>query len=374
LSAPVDLSHAPVPTSSDERLAFRQLFETLVRLDCLGELRPGVATSWASDSAGLTWTFGIREGARFPDGSALTAHGIESDWDRRLSALQAQGLDSVHAVDDRTLVVTMRDERDSLPRVFAGPIWSVLPSEQSTSGLQTRITVTLGAAQPTLQLLAWPGGDLRDALDAGSDVVVSRDPQVTDYAEGRGDFRTFPLPWDRTYVLLEPAGSQGLRVPVSDSTVHSSLARDAVQTEARPALSRYWWNGPCSTQTSTVVTFPKATRLVYQRTDPVARQLAERLVVLAGDRPPLSATGLDPARFAEALNQGNDLGYIVAVPFRSTAPCRESAEWTRGVSLTPLIDTRAQALVRRGSPVFIVDWDGTIRIPLPDDTTQENPR
>ena len=108
LSSPLDLSHAPVPTNQDERLVFRQLFPGLIRLDCQGELRPALATPWQSDTTARTWTFVLRDGARFPDGSSLTARSIEADWIRRDSALREAGLDSVRALDDRTLRVTVQ--------------------------------------------------------------------------------------------------------------------------------------------------------------------------------------------------------------------------------------------------------------------------
>src|SRR5439155_19885395 len=42
----VDPANAPHPTNDSERLLFRQLYETLVRVDCEGRVRPGLAASW----------------------------------------------------------------------------------------------------------------------------------------------------------------------------------------------------------------------------------------------------------------------------------------------------------------------------------------
>jgi hypothetical protein len=44
------------------------------------------------------------------------------------------------------------------------------------------------------------------------------------------------------------------------------------------------------------------------------------------------------------------------------APCRDSLDWPPGALVTPLIDVRARAIVRRGSPPLWVDWLGTVRI------------
>lgn len=373
LSGPVDFSHAPVPTNSDERIAFRQLFQTLLRLDCQGEVRPGLATSWRSDSSGRTWTFTIRDDAHFADGTTLTAHSVQSDWRRRWSALQIAGLDSVQALDDRNLLVKMGVVRDSLPKVFGGELWSIVPSG-SSSLRRTPLTTIPLSRMPVAEIVVPPGGDLRDALDAGADIVVSGDRQLIDYAVRQSGLQTFPLPWDRTYALLQRPGAEPIPA-LWDSTSRSSLARDAVQTDARPGQARYWWNyGPCAVEILMELTIPTAGRIVYQQTDPVARQLAERIVALAGTTSPLSAVGMDPDRFTSALTQGEDRGYIVAIPLHSASPCRESAEWTGRGHLYPLIDTRQQAIIRRGSPALTVDWDGTPRLPFDSDSKEESLR
>ena len=374
LSSPLDLSHAPVPTNQDERLVFRQLFPGLIRLDCKGELRPGLATSWQSDTTAGTWTFVLRDGARFPDGSSLTARSIEADWIRRDSALREAGLDSVRAIDDRTLQVAMQDLRDSLPRVFADPLWSVVSDSLATRLSEGRLTVSQGPGRAVLAIAVAGTRDLRDALDAGADLVVSGDPQVIDYAARTSELNTYPLPWDRTYALLQHPGAQAVSTTL-DSTLKLSLVRDVVQTDARPSASRHWWNSsPCSVEISMVGTTPTGSRIVYQQTDPVARQLAERLVAVADVRSPLSALASDPLRFAAELERGADRGYIVAIPLQSASPCRESAQWTRRGRLYPLIDTRQHAIVRRGSPPLSVDWDGTPRFLSETDLQQETSR
>jgi hypothetical protein len=374
VSSPIDFSHAPVPANQDERLVFRQLFPGLIRLDCRGELRPGLASHWQSDTTGRTWTFVLRDGSRFPDGSSLSARSIEADWIRRGSALREAGLDSVRALDDRTLRVTVKDLGDSLPRAFADPLWSVVSDKMATTLSGGRLTVSLGPGRAILAIAVAGTRELRDALDSGADLVVSGDPQVIDYAARTSELNTYPLPWDRTYALLQHPGAQAVSTTL-DSTLKLSLVRDVVQTDARPASDQTWWNSnPCSVGVSMTVTSPTGPRILYQQTDPVARQLAERLVAVADDRSPLSALAMDPLRFGAELEQGSDRGYIVAIPLQSASPCHESAVWTRRGRLYPLIDTRQHAIIRRGSPALSVDWDGIPRFVSETDLQQETSR
>jgi ABC-type transport system substrate-binding protein len=56
--------------------AFDLSSEPLVRVDKNLDLVPGAAESWSSDEAGTVWTFRIRQGLTWSDGTPVTAH----DW------------------------------------------------------------------------------------------------------------------------------------------------------------------------------------------------------------------------------------------------------------------------------------------------------
>jgi len=56
---------------------------------------------------------------------------------------------------------------------------------------------------------------------------------------------------------------------------------------------------------------------------------------------------------------------VLRVRRRTVDPCaaaRELPAWVARGSITPLIDTRTHALVRRGLPRLSVDWDGAVRL------------
>jgi hypothetical protein len=85
-------------------------------------------------------------------------------------------------------------------------------------------------------------------------------------------------------------------------------------------------------------------------------------VALGGLDTPLRAAGLGEPEFGSALRDGTEFAYVLALPRKSLTPCRDSATWPSGATIQPLIDTRARAIVRRGSPPLTVDWDGTVRV------------
>lgn len=85
--APVALDPAAQPDSVAKRNVTRLMFETLVTMDDRGRLQPALATSWQASPGNQRWQFWIRRGVKFHDGSPLTPEAVaaalravNSDW------------------------------------------------------------------------------------------------------------------------------------------------------------------------------------------------------------------------------------------------------------------------------------------------------
>ncbi|ANY06487.1 ABC transporter substrate-binding protein [Pseudonocardia sp. HH130630-07] len=74
------------PTFNDDGESFRparQMFDTLITYkQGTTELEPGLATAWESSPDGKTWTFTLRDGVKFHDGTALDAAAVCANFDR----------------------------------------------------------------------------------------------------------------------------------------------------------------------------------------------------------------------------------------------------------------------------------------------------
>ncbi|HET6796125.1 MAG TPA: hypothetical protein VFH40_03110 [Gemmatimonadales bacterium] len=318
--------------------------ETLVRLDCRGELRPGLASQWSGDASGHVWHFSLRPQ---PYDSSAIASSVVSTWQSRGEVLRALGIEAVVAVDPHTLRVTLAETSDSAPRLFADP--------------------ALALARDTAI-----GADPRDALDRGADLVVTADPAVRDYVSHRAEFMSFALPWSRTYVLVQPSGSASMGGVLGRDSVVRSLASDVVPAEARPAAGPFWWQEQkvCLSPAPASDSGSRIPRMAYPSSDRVAAAVAERIVALA-DKPTLRAAGLSDTGFVEAYQSGRYAGYVMALPRQVAAPCYRSRRLLLpGASVVPLIDTRATVIMRRGSPPVTLDWDGTVRPMEPEDSTR----
>lgn len=107
-----------------------EAFECLLIVDENGELQPGQAESWETSDDQLTWTFHLRDGLKWSDGSDLTANDFVYSWKRVCDPAVAapyaetvlgmvKGYDeaiagdldalAVSAPDDKTLVVELNN-------------------------------------------------------------------------------------------------------------------------------------------------------------------------------------------------------------------------------------------------------------------------
>ena len=323
-------------------------FDAPLRLDCRGQVLPGLAKAWDKDSTGLIWTLTLKDDARHFYNSPMTAHDVVAAWNERKAVEGSMALQSAVALDDRRISVVLIAPQDSVPRILADPSFS--------------LAIDPAQRPPGVKFKPEAGVDPRDALDRGAGLVLTRDPALVEYVAGRPEFAAFALPWSRTYVLLQPASAEPLDIVRGDGD-RRSLARDAVNADARAAEPPFWWNevAACPTRATSGPT-SVSSRVVYIRGDEVARGLAGRIVALAGSGTPLRAAALEPADFAAQLRSGSDRAYVVALPRQTLAPCRETGAWPTGARIQPLIDTRAHAIVRRGAPPLAVEWDGTVRV------------
>lgn len=379
LPEPVDPAHAPAPKNDTERLVFRRLYETLIRVDCTGRVLPGLARS-AERGASEAWTFTLRDEARFWDGAPVTARDVLAAWRAGDSALAQR----VTIIDEHTLTVRWPDtglEPFAAPALAVskpapGGGWPIGTGSHWVSGAATTSADLLWvypvppATRPVFKLATIAPGRLRDALDEGADLLLTGDPAVLEYAATRPGHRDVPLEWDRTYVLLAPG-----RTNPGFAGIRRESLREALHLDARPAEppgARFWFTDleSCKLPQARDATDPGARRqrVVYDQTDRSAADLAARLVGLGVAGPHAVAAGLAPSAFATALETAQDAAYVLALRRRVFDRCRAAQAlppWAPNGMIEPLVDVRWHAVARRGMTRLSVDGDGTLRLGAP---------
>ncbi len=95
---------------STDIVFFRPVFDTLLDTSAAdGTIKPSLATEWAVD--GTVYTFTLREGVTFTDGTAFDATVVKAQVERGIEMAKAQGrtptTSSVEAPDATTVIITL---------------------------------------------------------------------------------------------------------------------------------------------------------------------------------------------------------------------------------------------------------------------------
>lgn len=278
LAEPVSPVSAPEPRNDAERHVFRNLYETLVAVDCEGGVAPSLASAWSSEDNGRRWIFTLREGSRFWDGRPVRAADVRESWLATQSRAQAAGcllpwiwLDasaaSVRPLDERRLQISLPEPQPDLLALLAHSAFAVTgpPGRDGwpvgsgpcrpvagVAGADTFLVCAPFAAHPTARPswqrleFRWPragraaarratnrsatGAPAGEPADAW-DLALFRAPSQAPPGLPREGFIGTALPHDRLYLLLQPPPAPG-SAPLDAAAV---AARCRALAESLPA-------------------------------------------------------------------------------------------------------------------------------------------
>jgi 4-phytase/acid phosphatase/peptide/nickel transport system substrate-binding protein len=104
------------------------IFDTLTYLDDKGEPQPKLALSWTHSEDFKTWTFKLRPGVKFQDGTPFNAQAVKENFDRQKDpankcrcAFYISFIHDLQAPDDLTLVYNLNDPSVALPAILTLP-------------------------------------------------------------------------------------------------------------------------------------------------------------------------------------------------------------------------------------------------------------
>jgi 4-phytase/acid phosphatase/peptide/nickel transport system substrate-binding protein len=98
------------------------IFDTLTTMDENGEPKPKLALSWSHSDDFKTWTFKLRPGVKFHDGTPFNAQAVKENFDRQKDpankcrcAFYISFIHDVQVVDELTVVYNLNDPSVNLP-------------------------------------------------------------------------------------------------------------------------------------------------------------------------------------------------------------------------------------------------------------------
>ncbi len=126
------------------------LFDGLTRFSPEARVEPALAERWEVTPDGITYTFHLRQGVTFTDGSPVTARTVADSWRRALDPATKSGaaqflfpikgarelnggkattISGIEVRDDSTLVVTLAEPLAIFIKMLAMPVASVVPEK-----------------------------------------------------------------------------------------------------------------------------------------------------------------------------------------------------------------------------------------------------
>lgn len=131
--------HATAATSSFQ--VMRSIYDTLVEVDRKGAIVPALAEMWEISDDGLQWTFRLRQGVRFHDGSILTSEDVKATLTRLVSdeiaspkANEFAAIVTIETPDDFTVVLNLSQPSPALLESLASGWGAILPAAKIAAG------------------------------------------------------------------------------------------------------------------------------------------------------------------------------------------------------------------------------------------------
>lgn len=208
------------PHKSSAYFTFQVLenvYDTLVQPDENLEMQPALAESWDLSDDQLTWTFHLRDGVTFHDGSPLTAADVVYSYNRIIdeelsNAWRFSAVESVSAPDDSTVEITVAQPTPNLLSSLGGfKGMAIVKEDNVTSGDITTAPIGTGPFSVTeyvsgdhISLTANP-----DYWDGAPQIGGVRFTFISEPATALAALRTGEIDWTDTIPPQQVEGLEG---------------------------------------------------------------------------------------------------------------------------------------------------------------------
>lgn len=145
---PVNLDFTTTGGAAIPQALMENVYESLVRIDQDGELKPALAESWDISEDRKTYTFHLQDGVTFSNGDEMTSSDVKFSYDRVNSDAWTNGLkakmsviDSIDTPDDATVEITLSDPSNGWLYDLASAVGAVF-SEDAVEDLANKAVGT----------------------------------------------------------------------------------------------------------------------------------------------------------------------------------------------------------------------------------------
>lgn len=227
------------PPNGADRMAgnvINQIFDSLLAVDNeTNKIIPALATAWEISDDGLEYTFTLREGVTFHDGSAFDANDVVATWAAGVDPANAyagsyDGV-TVEVIDDYTVKLITEEPNVLFIRNMAETVGAIISDEQFAEGGNAAIEENPIGTGP-FKFVEWNKGD-RIVLEANLDYWEEGKPHLAQVI-----FR--PIPESSTRLAAIQTGEVDIVNRLSSDEAKSLLGADDVKVVRYPADRVYY--------------------------------------------------------------------------------------------------------------------------------------
>lgn len=203
------------PYNSNDNLSLsveRTVYDGLVGFTPEMKVKPLLATSWEASPDAKVFTFHLRRGVKFHDGTPFNAEAVKANFDRvrdqanKLTRYSLYGIiDSITVVDDSTVRFTLKNPFGAMLYSFAHPAGRIISPAALAKGGAYLARNMVGTGP--FKFVSWT---------PGREIVLDRNPDYWEAGQPRVDrivFRFIPEDASRVAMLLSGEAQYAFQVP-----------------------------------------------------------------------------------------------------------------------------------------------------------------
>jgi glutathione transport system substrate-binding protein len=228
------------PYNSNDNLSLsveRTVYDGLVGFTPDMKVKPQLATSWEPSRDARVFTFRLRRGVKFHDGTPFNAEAVKINFDRvrdpaqKLTRFSLYGIiESITAVDEFTVRFTLQKPFGAMLYSFAHPAGRIISPAAIAKGGAFLARNPVGTGP--FKFVSW---------DPGREIVVERNPEYWEAGQPRVDRIVFKfIPEDASRVAMLLSGEAQFAFPIPGVQAEAIARTPDVSLDARWSIYAFY--------------------------------------------------------------------------------------------------------------------------------------
>lgn len=147
----IDVIRSESTDDDQDPLAYQNVYQHITQFAADGTIKPGISDNWKKSSDGLSWSFHIKQGLSFSDGSSITTGSIIEALRKNISSMQSDSVDRI-SIDnigsiegtDENIVIRLKKPTAALPWLMAGKMGKIYKTVGRSSDAPAKKGIVAG--------------------------------------------------------------------------------------------------------------------------------------------------------------------------------------------------------------------------------------